>query len=288
VTGALMEHTEQHITDAVLASFAEAGSERFAEVMRSLTAHLHAFAREVRLTQDEWRVAIDFLTRTGHITDERRQEFVLLSDVLGLSMLTVGINAPAADGATDATVFGPFFRDDAPEVPFGGDIANGAKGVPCYVAGTVRDTSGRPVPGARIEVWEADEDGMYDVQYGERTAARGRLRADDQGRYRFWSVRPAAYRIPCDGPVGELLAAAGRSPWRPAHIHFMVVADGYRTLITHAFAAGDEHLGDDAVFGVKPSLVTEFADHPPGPGPDGRPVGRPWTSVAFDLVLAPA
>ncbi len=279
---------EQQVTDAALASFAGAGSERFAEVLGSLTSHLHAFAREVRLTQDEWRVAIDFLTRTGHITDERRQEFILLSDVLGLSMLTVGINAPATAGATESTVFGPFFLADAPEVPLGGDIANGAKGVPCYVAGTVRDPAGRPVAGARVDVWEADEDGMYDVQYGDRAAARGWLRTDSDGGYRFWSVRPAAYAIPSDGPVGELLAAAGRSPWRPAHIHFMVVADGYRPLITHAFAAGDEHLGDDAVFGVKPSLVTDFVDHPPGLAFDGRQLDRPWTSVAFDLVVAPA
>ncbi|MEO8887855.1 MAG: dioxygenase [Jatrophihabitantaceae bacterium] len=277
---------EGALTDAVQASFSGSGSPRFAELMQSLVHHLHSFAREVRLTQSEWDDAIDFLTRTGHITDERRQEFILLSDVLGLSMLTVGINAPNSAGATESTVFGPFFHEGAPEVALGGDISAGAKGRPCYLSGTVRDPSGRAVPGARIDVWEADEDGFYDVQHGDRAAARGWLRSGEDGAYRLWSVRPAAYPIPSDGPVGELLAAARRSPMRPAHVHFMVRADGYRTLITHAFAAGDEYLGDDAVFGVKDSLVTEFLEHPAGTAPDGRVLDGPWTSVEFDLVLA--
>jgi hydroxyquinol 1,2-dioxygenase len=152
----------------------------------------------------------------------------------------------------------------------------------------VRDTSGRAVPGARIEVWEADADGKYDVQYADRTAARGWLRAGDDGGFRLWSVRPAAYAIPDDGPVGELLTAAGRSPFRPAHVHFMVIAAGYRTLVTHVFVAGDKYLDNDVVFGVKPSLITEFGEHPAGAAPDGRLVDQPWASLEFDLVLAPA
>ena len=278
---------EEAVTAEVLATFSGAAAPRYREVIQSLVRHLHAFAREVRLTESEWQQGIDFLTRTGHITDDRRQEFILLSDVLGLSMLTVAINAPASAGATESTVVGPFFTDDSPEVPLGGDIAGEAKGQPCYVSGTVRGTGGEPVPGARIEVWESDEDGFYDVQYPDgRTGGRGWLRSAPDGEYRFWSVRPAPYPIPDDGPVGDLLTAAGRGPMRPAHLHFKVEAPGYRTLITHIFVAGGPYLDRDAVFGVKESLITDFTEHPPGTGPDGRALGSPWTSVEFDIVLA--
>ena len=279
---------EAAVTAEVLATFNAAAAPRYREVMQSLVRHLHAFARDVRLTESQWQQGIDFLTRTGHITDDRRQEFILLSDVLGLSMLTVAINAPASAGATESTVVGPFFTDESPEVPLGGDITGEAKGRPCYVSGTVRGTGGEPVPGARIEVWESDEDGFYDVQYPDgRIGGRGWLRSAPDGEYRFWSVRPAPYPIPDDGPVGDLLAAAGRGPMRPAHLHFKVEAPGYRTLITHIFVAGDPYLDRDAVFGVKQSLITDFAEHPAGPGPDGRPLDGPWTSVEFDIVLAP-
>ena len=279
---------EQAVTDEVVASFEGAASPRYREVLQALVRHLHAFAREVRLTQGEWEQAISFLTRVGHITDDRRQEFILLSDVLGLSMLTVGINAPACPGATEATVFGPFFVEGAPEVPLGGDVARGAPGRPCWVEGTVRSTTGAPVPGARIEVWQADEAGFYDVQYGpDASAGRGWLRSGPGGEYRFWAVRPAAYPIPDDGPVGELLAAAGRSPMRPAHLHFKVEAPGHRTLITHIFVADDPYLDADAVFGVKDALVVPFVDQAPGGGPDGSVLEGPWSRVAFDLVLAP-
>ena len=279
---------EAAVTAEVLATFGGAAAPRYREVMQSLVRHLHAFARDVRLTESQWQQGIDFLTRAGHVTDDRRQEFILLSDVLGLSMLTVAINAPASAGATESTVVGPFFTDESPEVPLGGDITGEAKGRPCYVSGTVRGTGGEPVPGARIEVWESDEDGFYDVQYPDgRIGGRGWLRSAPDGEYRFWSVRPAPYPIPDDGPVGDLLTAAGRGPMRPAHLHFKVEAPGYRTLITHIFVAGDPYLDRDAVFGVKESLITDFAEHPPGTGPDGRRLDGPWTSVAFDIVLAP-
>jgi hydroxyquinol 1,2-dioxygenase len=279
---------EQAVTEEVVASFGAAAPARYREVMQSLVRHLHAFAREVRLTEEEWQVGIDVLTRAGHLTDDKRQEFILLSDVLGLSMLTVAINAPASAGATENTVLGPFFVAGAPEVPLGGDIAGGAKGQPCYVSGTVRGTGGEPVPGAKLEIWEADEDGFYDVQYpGQVTAGRGWLTSGADGEYRFWSVKPSPYPIPDDGPVGGLLAAAGRGPMRPAHLHFKVTAPGYRTLTTHIFVAGDPYLPCDAVFGVKPSLITDFAERPPGPAPEGRAMDRPWSSVTFDIVLAP-
>ncbi|HKT01145.1 MAG TPA: dioxygenase [Rugosimonospora sp.] len=279
---------EQAVTDQVVASFAGAREERFRVVLGALVRHLHAAAREVRLTQDEWFAAIDFLTRTGQLCDDRRQEFVLLSDVLGLSMLTIGINAEADPVVTESTVFGPFFVAGSPRVELGADLAAGASGVPCWVEGTVRGVAGEAVAGARVEVWEADEDGFYDVQYADRrTANRGHLFTDAGGGFRFWSVRPAAYPIPADGPVGELLAAAGRGPMRPAHIHFMITARGYRRLITHVFAAGDPYLDNDAVFGVKDSLVAEFADHAPGEAPPpGGPEGGAWASLRYDFVLA--
>jgi hydroxyquinol 1,2-dioxygenase len=277
---------EQALTDEVVARFEGTPDDRLREIVQSLTQHLHAFARDVRLTQEEWEAGIGFLTRVGHMTDDKRQEFILLSDVLGLSMLTVGINAPAAPGATESTVFGPFFVEDAPEVALGGDIARGAKGMPCWVTGTVRSTAGKPVAGARIEAWEADEDGFYDVQYdGDRSSGRGWLRSGDDGEYRFWSVRPSAYPIPTDGPVGDLITATGRGAMRPAHLHLKVDAPGHRTLITHIFAAGDPYLAGDAVFGVKESLVTEFAEHDPGTAPDGRVLDTTWSTVEFDIVL---
>jgi maleylacetate reductase len=280
---------EAAVTAEVLASFAGAASPRYREVAQSLVRNLHAFAREIRLTQDEWQFGIDFLTRAGHITDDRRQEFILLSDVLGMSMLTIGINAPVAAGATESTVVGPFFVAGAPETALGGDIANGAQGQPCYVSGTVSDTAGQPIAGARIDVWQSDEDGFYDVQYPDgRTAARGWLRTGPDGAYRFWSVHPAPYPIPDDGPVGELLTAAGRGPMRPAHLHFRVHVPGYRPLVTHIFVAGDPYLDRDAVFGVKESLIVEFTEHPPGPAPEGRVLDGPWSRVTFDMVLAPA
>lgn len=281
-----MTDREQAVTDEVVASFGR--DDRLGEVMRSLVTHLHAFARDVRLTQDEWTRGIEFLTRTGHLTDDRRQEFVLLSDVLGLSMLTVGINAAPEPDATESTVFGPFFVEGAPEVGLGGDIGFGAAGTPCWVSGRVLSTAGEPIAGARLEVWEADDDGFYDVQYPDgRTAGRGWLASGPEGEYRFWSVTPSAYGIPDDGPVGELLAASGRHPMRPAHLHFMVTAPGFRALITHVFVAGDEHLADDAVFGVKDSLVVDVGTHEPGTAPDGRILDGPWATLDFDIVLAP-
>lgn len=280
---------EQDLTDRVAASFDGADDERLKTVMEALTRHLHAFLREVRLTEDEWNKGIEFLTAAGHITDDRRQEFILLSDVLGASMQTIAINNEAYANATEATVFGPFFVDDAPRIENGGDIAGGATGQPCWVEGTVTDTFGKPVRGARIEVWEADEDGFYDVQYGdERTAGRAHLYSDDDGGYRFWGITPTPYPIPHDGPVGALLAASGRSPMRAAHLHFMVTAPELRTLVTHIFVRGDEQLASDSVFGVKDSLVMDFEELPAGtPTPDGRAVEGTWSRTRFDMVLAP-
>ena len=231
-----MRNLDHHtITDAVLARQAEAPDPRRRRIMDSLVQHLHAFAREVALTEEEWLEGIEFLTRCGHITDDKRQEFILLSDVLGLSMLTVAMNNDKPDGCTEATVFGPFHVEGAPHYELGTDIANGAQGIPCIVRGTVRGRNGEPVPGAHIDVWQSDEDGLYDVQHGEidHAQARGILTANAQGGYHFQSILAVPYSIPHDGPVGDLLKAAGRHPWRPAHVHFMIKAEGYETLITH-------------------------------------------------------
>lgn len=281
---------DEQLTSAVLASFDGAGSPRFQQIMRSLVTHLHAFVSDVQLTEEEWFAGIDFLTRTGHITDDKRQEFVLASDVLGISMLVIGINNRRSPNATESTVFGPFFVEGSPRFDNGDDIANGAPGQPCLLQGRVRSVSGDGVPGARIEVWQADDDGFYDVQYRDLDAPRGRghLFSDDEGRWWFWSVRPEAYPIPDDGPVGDLLEAAGRSPMRPAHVHFMVTADGYQTLITHVFDETDGHLDTDAVFGVKDQLLTTFVRHEPGTAPDGTRMDVPYHTMSYDLILEPA
>jgi hydroxyquinol 1,2-dioxygenase len=283
---------EQQLIDDVLASFEQTPDPRLKSVLESLVRHLHGFLRETRLTEQEWAQAISFLTAAGHITDEKRQEFVLLSDVLGASMQTIAINNEAYANATEATVLGPFFVEGAPEIKQGGDLSFGAAGQPCWVEGSVRDTQGNALPGALLEIWECDEDGFYDVQYAgeDRTAARGRLHADEAGEFRFWALTPVPYPIPHDGPVGALLAASSRSPMRAPHLHFLVKAPQMRTLITHIFVEGEELRKGDAVFGVKESLVRRFEQQPAGtPTPDSRDLGgRDWARVRFQIVLAPA
>ena len=249
-----------HITESVLDRLANTPDPRLKEIMLSLVRHLHGFAREVKLTEAEWLKGIEFLTQTGHITNAQRQEFILLSDVLGLSMLTVVMNNDKPDACTQATVLGPFHVDDAPHYQLGDDVANGAKGQPCRVQGSVKGVQGEAVPNARIEVWQSDEKGLYDVQYADRSQhqARGILTADAQGRFHFQSILAMPYPIPHDGPVGKLLEATARHPWRPAHLHFKIEAPGYETLITHVFRKDDPYLASDAVFGVRESLVTDW------------------------------
>ena len=254
------------LTDAVLARHANAASPRMKTIMTSLVKHLHAFAREVELSEQEWSEGIEFLTRCGHLSDDRRQEFILLSDVLGLSMLTVAINNDKPPGCTEATVFGPFHVEGAPRYELGADIANGARGIPCEVRGSVRGLGGEPIAGARLDVWQSDQEGLYDVQHAgiDRAQARGLLNADGESRYRFRSILAMPYAIPHDGPVGDLLKAAGRHPWRPAHLHFKIEAPGYETLITHVFRSDDPYLDSDAVFGVRESLIADWKHQPDG------------------------
>ena len=275
------------ITRAVVASFDRCESERLRRVMQSLVLHLHAFATEVELTQEEWEIGIRVLTETGHITDDRRQEFILWSDALGLSMLVDALEHPAPHGATESTVLGPFYVPGAELREFGASIAEEAAGEPAWVHGCVRDVNGKPIAGAELEVWQNGDDRLYAVQDPDAPEQhlRGRFRTRDDGSYAFLAVRPVPYTIPDDGPVGRMLAATERHPWRPAHIHLIVRAPGYRTVATHIFDAGSEYLDSDAVFAVKPSLLREFArryDDDPE-----RPAGvtSPWWSVENDLVL---
>lgn len=270
---------EDNVTQVVISTFANTSDARLKELMTGLVHHLHAFAREYKLTEEEWFKGIDFLTRCGHITDDKRQEFILLSDVLGLSMLTTALNNKKPAGCTESTVFGPFYVEGAPQYELGDDVANGAKGTSCVVKGTITGLDGEPVANARIEVWQSDDDGLYDVQHQGLDHAQGRgvFVADENGAYNFSSVVAVPYAIPHDGPVGQMLEATGRHPWRPAHLHFMIKAPGYETLITHVFRRDSEYLDSDAVFGVRESLVCDWSQQPDG-----------TYLLEFDFVLNPA
>jgi hydroxyquinol 1,2-dioxygenase len=259
----LDEHT---ITQAVLERFSNTPDPRLKEIIFSLVQHLHDFARETRLTEDEWFKGIQFLTQAGHMTDDKRQEFILLSDTLGLSMLTVAMNNAKPAGCTEATVVGPFHVENAPHYNLGDDVGNGAVGTPCFVKGTIKGLRGEPVPGAHIEVWQSDEEGMYDVQKKglNHSQGRGILKSDEKGQYYFKSILAVAYPIPHDGPVGDMLMATKNHPWRPAHLHFMIKAPGYESLITHVFRNDDQYLDSDAVFGVRQSLITDWVQQPNG------------------------
>ena len=285
-----MRNIDQHtITDAVLQSLAATPDPRLRQIMSSLVTHLHDFVRDVKLTEAEWQAGIDFLTATGQKCGDTRQEFILLSDTLGVSMLTIALNHAKPAGATEATVFGPFHTADAPRVEPGADIAPGAPGLPMFVTAVVRGPDGEPIAGAEVDVWQADDDGLYDVQRPELGAtrrARAVLRTDARGAIRFRSIVPTAYPIPVDGPVGRMLAATGRHPWRPAHLHFMIRAAGWQPLTTHIFRAGDAWLDSDAVFGVRSSLVGDYVEHPAGTAPDGSSVDTPFFTLDQAFVLA--
>ena len=277
------------VTAEVLRRLQATPDPRLRELVTALARHLHAFARETRLTEAEWFEGVRFLTEVGQRCDDRRQEFILLSDVLGLSMLVTDMANAKPEGCTEPTVFGPFHVEGAPRVPLGGDVAQGAPGEPCLVRGRVLGRDGRPVPHATIDVWQADAEGFYDVQRPELAHAQARavLQADAEGGYRFWTVLPVAYPIPTDGPVGRLLEATGRHPWRPAHLHFMIVAPGYERLITHVFRRGGQYLESDAVFGVRPSLVADWVRHEPGIAPDGSRRDVAYWTLDFDFTLNP-
>ena len=280
----LNEHT---ITQAVLDRFAGTPDPRLREMLSSLVRHLHGFVRDAEPTFEEWQAAIAFLTRTGQTCTDTRQEFILLSDVLGVSMLVDAINHRMPAGATETTVLGPFHVADVPFSPNGADLGEGLPGERLFVEGTVSAAAGAPLPGAVLEVWQSDDDGFYDVQRPELDGPQLRacLRADGQGRFHFWTIMPTTYPIPDNGPVGALLHATKRHPWRPAHLHFMISAAGHEQLVTHLFVAGSDYLDSDAVFGVKESLIQIFNQHGPGRAPDGTQVDAPWRSLSYGFGL---
>jgi len=276
---AIVRDLNQHtITQEVIDRFADTPDPRLKQLMTALVTHLHDFAREVHLTEAEWQQAIAFLTATGQLCSDKRQEFILLSDVLGLSMLTVAMNQDKPAGCTEATVFGPFHHENAPRLDDDADVANGAIGPAMQVRGTVHGLDGEVVADAVVDVWQADAEGFYDLQRPELDEAQGRavLRSDADGAFRFRTIVPAAYPIPVDGPVGRLLQATKRHPWRPAHLHFRIQAPGYATLTTHVFRDDGPWLDSDAVFGVRQSLVKAWT-----------PLADGTLELAYDFVLAP-
>ncbi len=280
--------SEERSADVVCASLAGSPDPRTRRVLESLVRHVHSFIKDVELTEREWEQAIAFLTATGHKCDDTRQEFILLSDVLGVSMLVETINHRAAGGATESTVTGPFHVVDSPPRELGADISLPGSGEPCLVSGRVTGPAGEPVPGALIDVWHADAEGFYDVQRPDPAAVgslRGLFTADGEGRFWFRTVVPRFYPIPVDGPVGRLLEAMARHPYRPAHIHFIVKAPGYAPVTTHVFVEDSPYLDSDAVFGVKESLVRAFpwVDDPGRAEALGLP--NPFRSAEFDISL---
>ncbi len=281
--------TEDNITELAARRWASAHDPRTAELMAALVRHLHAFAREVRLSETEWMAAMRWLTDTGQISNEKREEFILASDVLGLSMLVVQMNHDFDARATPATVLGPFHIEGSPEKEFGGDMSDGLAGTPLYLTGAVRGLDGFPVVGAILDVWQADEEGAYESQIADVDEARLRAkyttRAD--GTYCVRTIAPKGYSIPMDGPVGELIGGTDISHFRPAHVHFLINAAGFEPLITHLFQEGAQYLDSDVVFGTKQELVVAFEPRDPGPTPDGGVSERPWLEARYDFVLQP-
>src|SRR4051794_735080 len=281
--------TEENITDLAAERWATAHDPRTAELMSALVRHLHAFAREVRLTEGEWMAAIQWLNRTGQISNAKREEFILASDVLGLSMLVVQMNHRLDPGATPATVLGPFHIEGSPELEYGADMSQGLPGTPLVLYGTVQDLDGNPVPGAVLDLWQADNEGLYESQHADVDEARLRAKytSREDGSYCVRTVAPLGYTIPMDGPVGKLISTTDISHFRPAHVHFLLNVPGYKPLITHLFEAGADYLDSDVVFGTKQELVVTYEHHEPGPTPDGGSSAVPWASATYDFVLQP-
>jgi hydroxyquinol 1,2-dioxygenase len=282
--------TEHTITDEVLKTFDTSTDERFRQLFQSLTQHLHDFAREVRLTGDEWFTAMDFIERLGKISSPTRQEVVLLSDILGLSMLLDTMNENPGGSATDSALLGPFYVEGRPTAPNGADISNGVAGTPMFVTGRVVDEQGKPIAKAHVDTWHSDGTGYYDVQLTEQLhgefAMRALLTTDDNGEFWFRSITPRYYPVPTDGPCGEIMRAANRSVMRPQHVHFWFTADGYTSLITQLFLKDDPYIDCDAVFSAQDSLKADFVRHEPGIAPDGTQVDEPFVTLDWTFTLA--
>lgn len=286
-----MDITTDEATDVVVEAWSGTSSDRLWEVLASLTRHLHNFVREVDPTMAEWELVIDFLTRTGQKCDDVRQEFMLLSDVFGITMLVETLESLRhSPGATAATVLGPFHMVESPPRELGDSVNLTGRGMPCVVEGSITSTDGTPLPGATVDVWQANDEGFYDVQFEAglpRNNGRGLFTSDDRGHFWFRTVTPSFYPIPTDGPVGELLAATSRHPNRPAHIHFIADADGHHPLTTHAFVAGSPYIDSDAVFAVKSSLIIDFPEVDDPELAAKFNVSNPFRHARFDIKLGP-
>jgi hydroxyquinol 1,2-dioxygenase len=284
------QFNEDNLTQAVVARLAKVKDARFKKVMASAIKHLHAFARDVQLTEEEWFAGIKFLTAVGQKCDDKRQEFILLSDVLGLSMMVVALNHKTAPGATEATVLGPFFAHGAKEYGYGADLREGAtmKGEDVWVSGKVLSVGGKPVANAVIDVWQAKADGIYDLQTDGEFELRGRVKANAKGEYAFKSYKPKFYSIPMDGPVGELVKGTTNNHMRPAHMHAIVSAPGYQQVITHVFVEGDPYLDGDAVFAVKDSLIAKYKKVNDAAEAKKLGMPNPFLKLSWDFHLSPA
>ena len=285
----MRQFNEDNLTAAVMERFSQSKDERFRQIITSAVKHLHAFAREVHLTEEEWFEGIKFLTAVGQKCDEKRQEFILLSDILGLSMMIVALNHKSVPGATEATVLGPFFAHGAKEYEYGADLREGAtmKGEDVYVCGRVLSLDGKPIPNALLDIWQAKADGIYDVQTAGEFELRGRVKANAKGEYAFKSYKPKFYSVPIDGPVGDLIRATGNHHMRPAHMHAIVSAPGYQPVITHVFVEGDPYLDADAVFAVKDSLIGRYKKVDDAAQAKRLGLPNPFLKLEWDFRLAP-
>jgi len=284
--------TKDNITDVFASYFGEETDPRFKEIMTSLAKHLHGFARETELTHDEWRKGLEFVEWAGRITSPERNEFVLLSDVLGLSSLVDMIHSD--DDATSSSVLGPFHVSNPPPLAIGDDMKRHYEGEVLLVEGYVYDPDGKPIPGAKLDIWQTAPNGLYSSQDEEQdiTSFHALMTTDEKGRYAFTTVRPVCYTVPSDGPVGQILDAAGRHPWRPSHLHFIASAEGFRSVVTEVFPDDDPYLDQDTVFGVRDDLVMSYKEQPAGSFPEGfalsGKVSEAYSRVDFDFRLAKA
>ncbi len=279
--------TEENLTELAQKQWEASRSPRLREIMLALVKHLHGFVRDVDLKEDEWLAAMNWLAATGKMSTEKRNEFILFSDVLGVSMLVDAVNHRFPSGATPSTVMGPFHIEGSPELPMGADMAKGLAGEPCFLVGSVCDLDGKPVNGAKIDVWQADSEGLYEAQLGKENAYfRGIFQTGADGKYVIRTVAPPGYSIPMDGTVGDLLKQTDISHYRPAHVHFLISAPGYHTLVTHLFKKGARYIDSDVVFGVKEKLIAEFKQVQAGKTPTGDISPKPFVQVNYDFVLS--
>jgi hydroxyquinol 1,2-dioxygenase len=290
-TARVRTENETAILSEVRQRFEKTGNPRLRQLALGLIDHLHAFVGENRVTWEEWEAFMAFLARGAAVTKDGRNEFIALSDSIGVSMQVLAASQPKPPGATIPTLIGPFFLKDAPIFPIGADIANGASGQPLYAYGRVLDTSGEAIKDAIVNVWQSDDRGLYDVQDDfnpENMWGRGRIRCDADGHYGFWSVMPTAYPAPMDAALGDLITNTTRKHWRPAHLHFAIETETADSLCTHIFVRGSKYLDSDVAFGVRPQLIADFAEHSPGAAPDGSRRDQPYRTLHFDFVLTRA